>query len=855
MPSKKPESGTTDNLPPLKFPGKTFAFATKPGCWWPDSGFPVLIEAEGGKMVEDVTASLDYLLVREPCPRGKWAAEKRADQLNKKYGAHIEVLDHAAFFHLLAPDREEAIALLLGGDKATERWNFLQRDPERGSSRGVPMPSLAGADFRGTRLSGAFLWGTNLDGADFRDAEVSQVSFGSMANGRFEQARLSATSFGDLTECSFAGATLTGGHLRSLKSVDFSGARLEEVHASRDTFTQTRFRKAILCKVQFKEIEFADTDFTAVDLAEAQLTHCKLKGADLAAVCLDRARLEHCDLSVANLSKASLVGAELMHTLFAAADLRQADLRGTTLTGADFRGAKLDGANFEGANTGSAKFDPDAAKKAKGLDPASGGGGQVGPHLTALKDVAGKCGWFESRAVIELADARIVMQARAGKKGNSWTSWDRYRISGKDHSPGSEGAVDEGLVAMANRWPGGRFWLGSVVLEHKNAPKSKDLEALTLTGWCEAFGLELPDAAGLARERQAYADHCRQLCDEFLADLRGGPKGLERWNARSQSGELAYFATDYSGADLTGLNLAEARFHQVVFPRARCAGAVLRKARIDRCQFDGATFRGANLHEASVYGTQLEGVDFREATLTGCGFSGCHGFRGADFRKANLERAEFSNCSIEGADLSTANLAGVTFFNCWYDEHTRFPPNFPLAKELVWKGSGPPPAPGLDKLGDPADFPTFLKRLELLTDAGRTQKALAMLKADRFQLFAEVAPDQLVGVVKSQTDPELVYSCRLAADGSFACCTHKLNRCGGLREGICKHTLVLIAGLVKAGKLKPKTVEAWVQASRGHSDTLDKDAMSETLIRYKGAEAGDNDWRPTETIPEDYYAL
>jgi hypothetical protein len=31
--------------------------------------------------------------------------------------------------------------------------------------------------------------------------------------------------------------------------------------------------------------------------------------------------------------------------------------------------------------------------------------------------------------------------------------------------------------------------------------------------------------------------------------------------------------------------------------------------------------------------------------------------------------------------------------------------------------------------------------------------------------------------------------------------------------------------------------------------------MSATFLRYKGAEAGEVDWRPTETIPEDYYTL
>ena len=67
--------------------------------------------------------------------------------------------------------------------------------------------------------------------------------------------------------------------------------------------------------------------------------------------------------------------------------------------------------------------------------------------------------------------------------------------------------------------------------------------------------------------------------------------------------------------------------------------------------------------------------------------------------------------------------------------------------------------------------------------------------------------------------------------------------------------LVLIVGLTKAGELDPGTAHDWTQASRGKKAELDKDAMTETLLQYKGAEAGEVDWRPTETIPEDYYAM
>jgi len=154
-----------------------------------------------------------------------------------------------------------------------------------------------------------------------------------------------------------------------------------------------------------------------------------------------------------------------------------------------------------------------------------------------------------------------------------------------------------------------------------------------------------------------------------------------------------------------------------------------------------------------------------------------------------------------------------------------------------------------------ADLPGLVKKLNRSVEAQRMKKATSMLKADRFQLFAEVDADHLVGVVKSQTDAELFYSCKLAADGSFACCTQNLNVCGGLRGALCKHLLVLVIGLVQGGQLEAAIADAWASASRKMKPVLDRDEMSQAFIRYKGAQAGEVDWRPTETMPEDYYAI
>jgi hypothetical protein len=59
----------------------------------------------------------------------------------------------------------------------------------------------------------------------------------------------------------------------------------------------------------------------------------------------------------------------------------------------------------------------------------------------------------------------------------------------------------------------------------------------------------------------------------------------------------------------------------------------------------------------------------------------------------------------------------------------------------------------------------------------------------------------------------------------------------------------------EGGKLDPGTIDGWVAKTHDAKPQLDKEVMGEIFIRYKGAEAGEVDWRPTETVPEDYYAL
>jgi len=150
---------------------------------------------------------------------------------------------------------------------------------------------------------------------------------------------------------------------------------------------------------------------------------------------------------------------------------------------------------------------------------------------------------------------------------------------------------------------------------------------------------------------------------------------------------------------------------------------------------------------------------------------------------------------------------------------------------------------------------SLFSELDKVTGDGRMDKVKSMLRAERFQLFSEVNDERVTGVVKSQTDSSLFYACSMDAKGRYMCCTQNLNVCGGLRGKPCKHLLVLLVGLAQGAQLDPATALQWARATRGKKAALDKDSMSATFIRYKGAEAGEVDWRPTETIPEDYYAI
>jgi uncharacterized protein YjbI with pentapeptide repeats len=848
MAAKKTVRQGSDWLTP-KLQGKTFVLA---GRMYDYSRqlYQRVIEAEGGTVVKNVNVDVDFVLVQESSPSGRSAAEKQADKLNRAKGASIGILGHDDFFKLFATSREQTLFLLHSGEQGVARWRKLHED----DFRYVPKPDLRGADFRKAWLHGVDFLDVQLDGADFRGADLTDGRMPEADGLRCEDACLAKILLLGQTNGKFLRANLHGAYLRDLKNCDFTAAILQQSNLNRQSYSAVSFRRANLRQASLEDSKFQDVDFTAADFSAVNAKDATFTDTVFTRAKLDGAKLDFCSLKKASLHRASLVGASLHVARLQGADLRHADLRGADLANADLRGALLDGANFENANVRGMKVEEATIRKARGLDLNHCRGAVAGPNLHALQELARRAHWLNIKAVLEFSSSRVQLEAGQSKI-RSWSNWEHFSADGEswgyDDSPPS---LSEAMIRLANRWPGGELQVASIQVEHKKAPRAGELPALAVGAWCEVFGLAVPGADVSAPQGETKEQRQQRLREEFLAELRGGAEGVRRWNVRSESGELAAVCPSFAGSDLSGADMTEAYFRELDFSNSRFDRATLCRSKLRRQgKFSEACFRQANLTEVDWdYGDFTSAV-FDRAMLARGKFYMCKLTR-ASFRKSDLTGVYFHGVDLPGADLSSSNLTDTQFKYGSFDEHTRFPPGFVLPDGLRWEGQGADPRTIIKPINR-LSFEEFLKRLPQHVEAARLDKALKMLKTERFQLYSRVDKKTLIGVVKSQTNPDLLYSCRLAKDGSFACCTQNMNLCGGLRGAVCKHLLVLIVGLTKAGELNPGWADAWVRASRYHYPRLEQEEMAEAFLQYKGAEAGEIDWRPTETIPEDYYAL
>lgn len=341
---------------------------------------------------------------------------------------------------------------------------------------------------------------------------------------------------------------------------------------------------------------------------------------------------------------------------------------------------------------------------------------------------------------------------------------------------------------------------------------------------------------------------------DWVAVLRSGAAGVRKWNKLSapERAQALILRADFSGCALAGAKLADVRADEINLTGADLTGATLNGF------FGKATFTSANLTEVRAANLQAVGADFSgaklvRADLQSSGLKRCS-FVGADLTGARMERAE-----LHGADFTAATLADVMWTGAEFDAETKWPTDFAVPGELKWAGrTTDPRLVGKGKRAAAHDINGLMARLHATIDEKRMTRVLDMLKKERNQIFSEVEPTLVRGIVRSQRDIDTIYSCVLTEDGTYSCCTPDLKQCMGLSDEPCKHLLVLLIGLARAGQLDATTADKWVVAAGAKNPRWNKTVknhMADSLLKYKGAAAGEIDWRPTETIPEDFYAM
>lgn len=809
-----------------RFDGQRFAVAGKL-VDWPGNSLERFVKWFGGKLTSTIDKNLTCLIVGQVKGKSMSPEQRKVNDLTQNQGASILVLTPDRFHKLAQIPMEQFMELLKSGPEGLKVLKGVREI----SYRLLPQ-NYDHADFHGLNLDGMSFGGV-LKGVNLRKASLRGDGGASFDRCQLEDADLRGFHVYQMTHCNAARLKAHGIHrVAQIDGTDFTKAEFtkaelcffegSDVTAPQSIWTGassafTKIRKSDFSKAQFSDSswyssEFSAVKFTQADFHDADLVRCKFSECDLSGVDFRGAKLEFAEFRHCNLNKANLGKTNLSESLF-----QDCTFEKTIFTSARVIGARMD---------------ESAVARAVGLDmEAIKIGRAVGPHLQAVDKLASKCKGYKTGAVVRDAKGTHAVSAES----HSWTSTKTF--SGR-------------ILRNVRLHPGAKVEPNSIRTSFSGLTiPRKEAEELVVRAWYEAFETPMPEADEKKRPKATH-----DLQKEWL-DVLLEKNGISKWNKAGS--ERKHLGVQLHKAKLAGRNLKSLDVKQTDCSHANFEGANLNEANAYRAKLSHASLRSADCRKMNFNNATLLQTDLSNADANGAWFRGAR-MKGAICRATNFKGAHLDGADLCGADFSDAVLEKAKLNYAKYDENTKFPQGFTYPPKMRWVGKGQPPSfkalvPA--KPAGPMDIAMFVKRLEENTEAAKLEKALDMLKTDRFKLYAEVTPDSLTGVVKSQTDPELVYSCKLASDGSFSCCTQNLNLCGGLRGALCKHLLVLVIGLTKTSDLKPDTIDTWVLSSKGQKPLLDKEAMSDTFLRYKGAEAGEIDWRPTETVPEDYYAM
>lgn len=128
------------------------------------------------------------------------------------------------------------------------------------------------------------------------------------------------------------------------------------------------------------------------------------------------------------------------------------------------------------------------------------------------------------------------------------------------------------------------------------------------------------------------------------------------------------YLMNFSGANLRGLRLLDAKFGPVNFSEADLRDASLRGCILDEAYFFRARLSSSMFINCGLRKCRFTGVDatesyfvdanLEEASLSGGNFANSS-FSGANLSKAKLQSTDLSHCSLRNADLSSASFGTV----------------------------------------------------------------------------------------------------------------------------------------------------------------------------------------------------
>ena len=330
--------------------------------------------------------------------------------------------------------------------------------------------------------------------------------------------------------------------------------------------------------------------------------------------------------------------------------------------------------------------------------------------------------------------------------------------------------VQELLAIVAKNYKGYQPDLLSLSVRVSDTKTNNaEMKQLVMQTICEIYKLPCPDEAELKAMKKAKVSEQKTIRETNITLLQ--QSNTQAFNALSTFAKKKaghYRKTDLSATKLAAISLVQLNFQDSLFDQAD-----LSQADLSEGQFKAASFKSAELEHASGTKIKAAQADFSDANMEYVDFiQGL--FKDAKFNRAKLAQANLNSCNLLGADFTDADLSQANLQFSSYDEETIFPEDFIPPDSMVWKGTGESPA--IIKRRAVRDNKTlnmtiedFMQALVDTVEASRLDKALKMLKKSSFDLYTQVSEDGITGVIKSQSDSELVYSCHLSSAGKFCC--------------------------------------------------------------------------------------